>query len=152
DDEMKALDSLPFEHAAVVDERFRAALNGFTPGKDSASQIRLTKYGLNELQYKSNNSHPGLAVFSDIYYPAGWKLFIDGQEAEIIRANYLLRAAKIPAGQHDIVMKFEPRSYYLGNKITGISSIGMLLLLALAIAFEIIRQRKANAAKASEKQ
>ncbi|WP_341835860.1 YfhO family protein [Chitinophaga pollutisoli] len=148
DDEMKALDSLPFEHAAVVDERFRAALNGFTPGRDSSSQIRLTRYGLNELQYKSNNSRAGLAVFSDIYYPAGWKLFIDGQEAEIIRANYLLRAAKIPAGQHDIVMKFEPRSYYLGNKITGISSIGMLVLLALAIAFEIMRQRKANAAKA----
>ncbi|WP_423735008.1 YfhO family protein [Chitinophaga caseinilytica] len=147
DAEMKTLDSLPTAHAAVVDERFRPSLNGLVPAKDSASHIRLTKYGLNELHYRSSNSKAGLAVFSEIYYPAGWKLFIDGKEEEILRANYLLRAAKIPAGDHDIVMKFEPRSYYLGNKITAFSSIAMLILLALAIAFEIIRQRKANAGK-----
>ncbi|WP_109697806.1 YfhO family protein [Chitinophaga deserti] len=151
DVEMKTLDSLPTDHAAVIDERFRPSLNGFTPGKDSASHIKLTKYGLNELHYTSSNSKAGLAVFSDIYYPAGWKLTVDGKEEEILRVNYLLRAAKIPAGNHAIVMKFEPESYYLGNKITAASSITMLVLLALAIAFEIIRQRKANAKKETAK-
>ncbi len=142
DEEMKALDSLKTGDVAVIDERFRASLNGFTPGRDSVSGIELTRYGLNDLYYRSHNSREGLAVFSEIYYPAGWKLFIDNKEAEILRVNYLLRAAKIPAGDHIISMKFEPRSYYLGNKITGFSSIAMLILLALAIAFEVIRQRQ----------
>lgn len=142
DVEMKTLDSLPTGRAAVIDERFKPALNGFTPGKDSSAAIRLTKYGLNELQYRSNNSQPGFAVFSEIYYPAGWNLYIDGKKEEIVRVDYLLRGAKIPAGEHQVVMKFEPRSYYLGNTITRWSSIAMLILLALAIAFEARRSAK----------
>jgi hypothetical protein len=137
DDEMKALDSLPTDHAAVVDVRFKPELNNFTPAKDSTSHIKLTKYGLNQLDYVSANSKPGFAVFSDIYYPAGWNVYIDGKKDEIVRVNYLLRGVKIPAGDHKIEMKFEPRSYYLGNAITRWSSILMLILLAGAIAFEI---------------
>lgn len=144
DDEMKTLDSLPTDHAAVIDERFKPVLNGFTPAKDSASRVKLTKYGLNELDYVSSNSKPGFAVFSDIYYPAGWNVYIDGKKDEIIRVNYLLRGVKIPAGEHKIEMKFEPRSYYLGNAITRWSSILMMLILVGAIAFEIRKSSKSS--------
>ncbi len=137
DEEMKTLDSLPTSHAAVVDQRFKSVLNDLTPGKDSSSHIRLTKYGLNQLEYQSSNSKAGLAIFSDIYYPAGWNVYIDGKKDEIVRANYLLRAVKIPAGDHKIEMKFEPRSYYLGSMITRWSSLIMVLLLAGAILFEV---------------
>jgi hypothetical protein len=146
DDEMKALDSLPTDHAAVVDVRFKPELNNFTPAKDSTSHIKLTKYGLNQLDYVSANSKPGFAVFSDIYYPAGWNVYIDGKKDEIVRVNYLLRGVKIPAGDHKIEMKFEPRSYYLGNAITRWSSILMLILLAGAIAFEIRKSVKSQQA------
>ncbi len=144
DEEMKTLDSLPTGRAAVIDQRFRPALSGFVPGKDSASKILLTRYGLNELQYRSSNSKPGFAVFSEIYYPAGWNLYVDGKKEEIVRVDYLLRGAKIPAGDHQVVMKFEPRSYYLGNTITRWSSIAMLVILVLAVAFEIRRGSKAQ--------
>lgn len=146
DQEMKTLDSLPTDHTAVIDQRFEANLKGFTPAKDSASSIKLTKYGLNELDYQSSNSKPGFAVFSDVYYPAGWNVYIDGNKGEIVRTNYLLRGVKIPAGDHKIEMKFEPRSYYLGNTITRWSSILMLILLAGAIAFEIRKSVKAQKA------
>lgn len=137
DEEMKTLDSLPTAHAVVIDERFKPVLNNLAPGKDSASRIQLTQYGLNQLNYQSSNAKPGLAVFSDIYYPAGWNVYIDGKKDEIVRVNYLLRGVKVPAGEHKIEMKFEPRSYFLGNTISRWSSILMLLLLAGAIVFEI---------------
>lgn len=146
DQEMKTLDSLAVDHAAVIDQRFKPQMNGYTPGKDSSSNIKLTQYGLNQLNYQSSNSQPGFAVFSDIYYPAGWKAFVDGKETEILRVNYLLRGIKVPAGQHKLEMKFEPRSYYLGNTITRWSSIVMLLLLAGAIANEIRKSIKKNKA------
>lgn len=145
DQEMKTLDSLPTARAAVIDERFKPVLQNFTPAKDSASHIKLTKYGLNQLDYQSSNSKAGLAVFSDVYYPAGWNVYIDGKKDEIVRVNYLLRGVKIPAGEHKIEMKFEPRSYYLGNSISRWSSILILLLLAGALVFEVRKQRNVAA-------
>ena len=145
DQEMKTLDSLPTAHAAVADERFKTVLGDFKPAKDSSSRIQLTQYGLNQLNYTSSNAKEGLAVFSDVYYPAGWNVYIDGKKGEIARVNYLLRGVKIPAGEHKIEMKFEPRSYQLGNTISRWSSVLILLLLAGALANEVRKQRKVAA-------
>ena len=75
------------------------------------------------------NSGSQLAVFSEIYYPKGWKSYIDGKETEYIQADYVLRAMVIPSGNHQIEFKFEPGSYLIGNKVSLASSI--LLLLAV---------------------
>ncbi|MGX5818856.1 YfhO family protein [Chitinophaga lutea] len=142
DDEMKTLDSLPTDHAAVVDQRFKPQLEGVALYKDSASKVQLTQYGLNELRYRSSNRQAGLAVFSDIYYPAGWSAYIDGKKEDIVRVNYLLRGVKLPAGDHEIVMKFEPRSYEVGNVITRWASILILILFFAVLFFEWRRSGK----------
>jgi hypothetical protein len=141
DEEMAALTSLPVAHAAVIDKRFdQNGLGQFIPQRDSSAQIQLKKYGLNELQFVSKNALDGFAVFSDIYYADGWKAFIDGSPAELVRVNYVLRGMRIPAGSHQIEMRFEPRSYYTGNMISRWSSIFLYLILVGAVLMEFKRR------------
>jgi hypothetical protein len=104
---------------------------------DSTARIQLKSYGLNKLSFSSQNNQNGFAVFSDIYYPLGWKAFVDGKESEIIQTNYVLRGLFIPAGQHNIEFKFEPATYFKWNTATRISSILILLILAGAVGLGI---------------
>jgi hypothetical protein len=146
DDEMKSLNAAKLgdttivpnafdpKKTAVIRDKFKTDLNGYNFGKDSAAKVSLTKYGLDNLKFSSVNSKDGLAVFSDIYYPYGWKAYIDGKETPILKANYVLRAIKIPAGQHNIEFVFHPDSYYKGNTYALISSILIYALLIAAIA------------------
>ena len=71
-------------------------------------------------------------IFSEIYYPKGWNLTIDGEPAELFRADWILRGAFIPAGEHEIVMRFEPQSYRTGAAISRASSIVLYILLVLS--------------------
>jgi len=93
------------------------------------------------LNYTSSNSKEGFAVFSDIYYPAGWTATIDGKPADIVRVNYVLRGLKIPAGQHQIEFDFHPSSYHTGNSIAMICSLLVLACCAAALFF-IFRKNK----------
>ena len=137
DEEMKALNSLNTKEEAVWEKP--TMFKGFIQSsyvKDSLATIKLEEYKPNYLKYTSQNVNKGLAVFSEIYYPKGWKVTIDGKEAEMIRVNYVLRALEIPAGKHTIEFKFEPEVVKTGSTITMFSSIGMLLLLLGGIYFE----------------
>jgi hypothetical protein len=102
---------------------------------DSSSTIKMVTHTPNYLKYESQSQENGLAVFSEIYYPKGWKAFIDGTETEIIRGNYVLRALPIPAGKHVVEFKFQPPAYVVGNKITMISSWLMLFVLLGSIGW-----------------
>ena len=104
--------------------------------------VKLTKYSPNELVYQAQLQDKGLVVFSEIYYPAGWKAFIDGEPADILRANYVLRALIVPEGEHTITFKFEPNAYIIGNKVTMAGSWLVLLLFIGSVAFTIVRQSK----------
>jgi len=95
---------------------------------------------LNDLSFESNNSQNGLAVFSDIWYPYGWEAFVDGKPTDIIRANYVLRAIKVPAGKHDIEFHFRPQSFKTGNTIALISNV-VLLGLLLAVIYFIVKSK-----------
>lgn len=137
DEEMKALDSIDSKNEAVVAKEFMNKVSAQSFVKDSLATITLEDYKPNYLKYTSQNANKGLAVFSEIYYPKGWKITIDGKEVEQIRANYVLRAIEIPAGKHTIDFKFEPEVVRTGSSIALFSSIGMLLLLAGGIYVEI---------------
>lgn len=132
------------KQTALVRNTFASQLSGLQPGRDSAANVKLAKYGLNEISYTSSNSREGLAVFSDIWYPAGWKAYVDGKETPIIRANYVLRALRLPAGEHKIEFKFRPESFTKGNAVAGISSFVLYALMILGIYAAVKDARKAD--------
>ena len=109
DDECNALNTLDLHTTAVADEKFRDVLTcDNTPNAED--EIVLTDYQPNALTYLAKVNHDRVAVFSEIYYPYGWHLYVDGKETPIGRVNYVLRAAVIPAGEHTLVMEFRPAS------------------------------------------
>ncbi|MBR4973979.1 MAG: YfhO family protein [Bacteroidales bacterium] len=91
--------------------------------------IELTSYSPNRLTYKYNAPKGGLAIFSEVYYPAGWKAYIDSQEVEILRANYILRGLELTPGEHTVEFVFAPESFKSGKNISLCSSIALILLL-----------------------
>jgi hypothetical protein len=151
DAEMKALANLDSKKVAIFNTKdFGTQLKNKTFVKDSLARITLDKYQPNYLKYSSTNSKLGVAVFSEIYYPKGWKVSIDGKPAPHFRADYTLRAMEIPAGKHTIEFKFEPQVVKTGSTIALLSSIGMFLLILGGIYFErkkslkLISDSKAN--------
>lgn len=134
-EEIDALDSIIPTETAVVDVRFKDVLKGATESyKDSLSSIRLTSYTPNRLTYETNNAQDGIAVFSEIYYPDGWHVTIDGQPAELARADYILRTMYVPAGQHTIEMRFDPTSLHVTEGI----AYGALALLVIGIIVAVL--------------
>jgi len=135
DQELAALNGFDPSRTAVVDKQFQADLASWAPGKDTLDYIRLTDYQPNDLKYKYNTKKPELAVFSEIYYPKGWNAYVDGNLTPHFRANYVLRAMVLPAGEHVVEFKFEPRAFIIGEKVSMISSLVLLLLVVAGIAF-----------------
>jgi len=134
-EEIDALDSIIPTETAVVDARFKDVLKGTTESyKDSLSSIRLTSYTPNRLTYETNNAQDGIAVFSEIYYPDGWHVTIDGQPAELARADYILRTMYVPAGQHTIEMRLAPPSLHVTEGI----AYGALALLVIGIIVAVL--------------
>ena len=134
-EEIDALDSIIPTETAVVDARFKDVLKGATESyKDSLSSIRLTSYAPNRLTYETNNAQDGIAVFSEIYYPDGWHVTIDGQPAELARADYILRTMYVPAGQHTIEMRFDSTSLHVTEGI----AYGALALLVIGIIVAVL--------------
>ena len=136
DQEMAALDSLPVDHAAVADEQFRDVLKQAQPVQPGDT-IALTSYAANKLTFKSHSTNGGLAVFSEVYFPWGWQATIDGKEAPIGRVNYVLRAMQLPAGDHTIVMTYDPQEVHQteGLATGAIIAIFAILLLGAGLAF-----------------
>ncbi len=133
DQEMAAIANIDPKTKVVLQKKYTAQLGdlNFTP--DPAASIKLTKYHPDKMEYVYSAASDQLAVFSEMYYPAdkGWKLYIDGQpyDQDIVKANYILRAAKLPAGQNKkLEMRFEPKSFYMGETISRIASILLILL------------------------
>ncbi len=137
DAEMDALNTLQPARQAVADSRYSAVLGHATPTA-AGDTIVLTSYAPDRLTYSATSANGGLAVFSEIYYPKGWQLTIDGQPAPIGRVNYLLRAARIPAGTHSLEMTFNPASIATTNGIAyaSVSLIYLLLLAGIALGLK----------------
>ena len=148
--EIDALNNVEPQHTAVVDARFKQALNSAaTLQTDSLSDIRLTSYAPNRLTYETENSHDGVAVFSEIYYPDGWHVTIDGKPAELARANYVLRTLYIPAGKHTVEMTFDPTSLHVTEGI-AYTAIILLLLGIIAGVWQAKKKLRLEAAQSEQ--
>lgn len=129
-EEMNALTNFNPKDTVVIDRSFEKAANmPFT--YDSSARIELQKNDNDDMVYRSTAATPQFAVFSEVYYNKGWKAYIDGKETDYVKANYVLRAMPVPAGEHTIEFKFDPQSYKIGSTITILCSVLMLLLLGL---------------------
>ena len=144
DAEMNALGAINTRKQAVLDTTkatSKTILNYIgNYDKDSTSVITLKSYSPDKLVYQSENAHAGFAVFSEMYYPHGWKATIDGEEVSHYRVNYTLRGLYVPEGSHEITFEFVPQVVKTGSTISLISS----LILVLCFGGAIYRFRKQN--------
>lgn len=148
DAEMAALDSLPVASRAVADRRFESVLGTSTP-KSAGDTIFETSYAPDRLTYHARTARGGVAAFSEVFFPWGWEATIDGKPAEIGRINYVLRAIKIPAGEHTVEMVFDPKSLHTTTTVAYISIILIYLGALAAVATWAMRsRRKSEGAKA----
>ena len=145
DAEMDALDSTDLKDTAVVDKRYQSQIKQ-APVPDSSASIKLKQNLNDKIDYTFHSSTPQFAVLSEVYYPLGWNAFIDGKKADYVRTDYVLRGMYVPAGDHEIEFRFEPKSYTTGRMITIIANILVFLSLIVALVFFVIRKKdKPNA-------
>jgi len=136
-EEISAVNSIDPSKEATVDNTFKDRITDKTFPVFENDSIELISYEPNELIYKYSAQGTKLSVFSEIYYPAGWKSFIDGKESPYFRTNYVLRGMVVPGGEHEIKFVFEPSSYLIGNKVSLVSSVVFILLVAAYFIFNL---------------
>ncbi|MDE7159753.1 MAG: YfhO family protein [Muribaculaceae bacterium] len=133
DEEMRALDTINPGVSAVADSKFRPML-GQAVAKTPGDTIVMTSYAPNRLNYRAKSKRGGVALFSEIYFPWGWKATVDGKPVEIGRADYVLRALRLPAGEHDVEFVFDPESLSTTNTVSVVCVVLIYLLVAGAVA------------------
>ena len=138
DEEMSAITSFQPKDTAIVQNSFATLIGKPLTNSDSTAAIELVKYHPDNLSYKYKTRTDGVAVFAEIWYDKGWNAYLDGMKVPYFRANYILRAMKLPAGEHQLEFKFEPKSYLIGDKISLLASV----ILILAAGFAFYRGRK----------
>jgi len=141
DSEISALTNFNPALTAVVDKKWEKDLSASSFQYDSTATIKLKSYKADELVYESNATTAQMTVFSEIFYPKGWNAYVDGKLTPHIGVNYVLRAMVMPAGKHELVFKFEPESYYKGEKI---AMAGSILLFLFVIGGVFMQMRKAK--------
>ncbi len=139
--EMKAISNFNPKDTAVVDMSFQKSITSFSPA-DSNASIKMTKFDNDAITYESNSNTTSPVIFSEIYYK-DWKATIDGKATTFFKANYVLRGIIVPAGKHIVKFTFEPKSYYIGNKVTFIAS-WLLVLLVIGTVLAEFKKSKTN--------
>jgi len=165
DEEIALLASTDLRNVAVIGADFSDALNRITDDVmsgevETSPSITLTHYAPNELRYAYKTDSERAAIFSEIYYPKGWKAWIepagaygqvrnghyqptaDARQTELFRADWMLRGTIVPEGEGQLIMRFEPDSYQLGENVSRGSSIALILLLLGSAAFAILSDRR----------
>ena len=129
--ELQILDSLNTKMIAVIDKSKLLDNVNFNFEKDSTATIKLINYDVTELTYRTKTEKEQFVVFSEIYYKDGWNAYIDGKLTNHFRVNYVLRGMKIPAGEHEIEYKFEPKVIQQGGMISLFSYISIILVFVV---------------------
>ncbi len=147
-EEIDAIADADVKNVAVVNDEFKNVAGDFN-ASPAEGTIQLVDYKPNELKYTFDSSKDELVVFSEIWTKKGWTMWVDNDESPLLRADYILRAAVIPAGQHEIVMRYEPSIWRIGNIIQLVSSF--LILAGLAtVVYSWLKQRKDTLNRISE--
>jgi uncharacterized membrane protein YfhO len=146
DEEMQAISSFAPKETAIVDQKYKSLISEKDAFLDTSATIKLVNYNPDHMVYQSSSTSSQIAVFSEVYYNKGWTMRIDGNETPYFRANYLLRAAQIPVGNHKIEFIFHPTSYYAGENISLAGSV--LLIFALGFAGYTENKKKPTGKKA----
>lgn len=133
DADVAALANIQLPNEATLDKRYEASMEQLSFAADPSAAIRLTEYQPNRMVYASESASDQLAVFSEMFYEKGWQAYVDGEKADHLRVNYMLRGMVVPGGTHEIIFEFRPRSYYTGTTFSIISSLLLLLLCLGAI-------------------
>lgn len=139
DAEMAALSDINPAIEAVADSKYRETIGVETSAKTPGDTLIMTGYTPNKLTYKSVATKPVVGVFSEVYFPWGWKATVDGQPVALARVNYLLRAMDIPAGEHTIEMVFDPESLHTTTTLAYICVTLIYMLLLMALFVEVKR-------------
>lgn len=139
DEMILALNNVNLEQTALVEEQFSGLLSDELRHEQAEGSVELTEYRPNYLSYKVNLSKPSLVVFSDIYYEGGWHAAIDGEPVDHLRANYILRALPVEAGEHTIEFEFVFRPFELGERISLAGSLLVSLGLLLSLGYYLKR-------------
>lgn len=139
DEAIAALGNINTREVAVIEN---CNTNSLQTSADSSAVIRQISYTPEEIVYNSSSKSAQVAVFSEIYYSAGWKAYIDGKETEILHADYILRALQIPAGNHEIRFTFHPKSYTVGKTVSMAGSILAVLLLVGGVFYNVKKSKK----------
>ena len=146
DEEIDTLSSVSFvpRYTAVINKDFNALVSDNSLGNDSLATIKLDTYTPDKLTYSYTSATPQVAVFSEIYYAGehGWKAYVDGKEQPHFRVNYVLRGMALPAGKHIVEFRFEPKSYYTGNKIAYAGSFILLAFVFGTLGFAGYKRMK----------
>jgi len=140
--ESDALSETDLTTTAVLDKEFAGFAANPQPGVAADAEVRLTAFTPKQLDYEYRTSTPGTIVFSEIYYPYGWKATIDGAPADHFRVNYLLRALNVPEGSHHITFLFDPDSVRKGDTIATACVVLMYLLILAAVGWGIFQAVK----------
>ncbi|MBS1568350.1 MAG: hypothetical protein JST45_02800 [Bacteroidetes bacterium] len=136
DEEITTLGKIDPKRTALVDARYYAEVaNGARP--DSTASVKLNGYKSNDLSYTVKSTNGGVVVFSEIWYGPDWVAEIDGKAAPYVRADYVLRAMKVPAGEHTVRFHIVSKPFNVGGRIGSISSFVLLALVLLALGWEL---------------
>jgi hypothetical protein len=137
DEEILSLGEIDPATTVLVDERYKPVLGDAKATADPSANVTLTKYRTNELTYTVNSGSGGIVVFSEIWYGPDWQATIDGKPVEHVRADYVLRAMAVPAGQHTVVFKVKGEAYHTSQGIALASSALLILLVLGALYWEL---------------
>lgn len=144
DQEMAALDSTNLKDTAVVEIKYKDKIKQL-PVYDSIGYIKLVQNLNDKIEYRFSAPSPQFAVFSEVYYPHGWNVYIDGNKSDYVRTDYILRGMFISAGNHNIEFRFEPASYSTGRLVTIIANILVVLIIIGAVIFYAVKKKKPDA-------
>ncbi len=150
-EEIDALKTTDLAHTAILNKEFEQQVGTYKLTDSIMPKVWLEDYQPNRLRYRFSGNSTGstaakyLVVFSEIWTSKGWTMYVDGEEQPLLRANYLLRSALIPSGEHEIMMEYAPKAYAIGNKVSFASSLILILGLIGALVYTFVPKKEKKA-------